>query len=297
MPKQIDLTIIIVNFNAVKWLELTLTTLKKYYLDKTKYQVKVEVVDNASTDGSVNLVKKNFNWVKLTLLETNKGYAVANNLALKAAQSEYVMLLNSDVELNDKSNFDLLLNYLEANPEVAVITPKLLLTNGQIDPACHRGEPTPWASLTYFAGLESIWPKFKPFSQYHQYYKDLNTIHRIDACSGAAMMVRNSAVKKTGFLDERFFMYAEDLDWCRRFRLNGGSVIYYPLVSLIHHKKKSGLQSSAQQTSRQTNEYFYSTMGLYYDKHYAAHYPGWFSWLVKQVINIKKAPPWRRYKE
>jgi GT2 family glycosyltransferase len=247
------------------------------------------VVDNASTDGSIELVEDRFKWVKLTKLDKNLGFAVANNLALKKIKSRYAMLLNSDVELNIHSNFDLLIDYLDANPQVGVITPKLILTAGQIDPACHRGEPTPWASLTYFAGLEKMFPKIKLFSQYHQYYQDLNSIHAIDACSGAAMIVRAELMKKVGLLDERFFMYAEDLDWCRRFRQNGGSVIYYPIVSLIHHKKKSGLQSQAKDTSRQTNEYFYSTMAQYYDKHYAEHYPGCFNWLIKQVINIKKS--------
>lgn len=284
-----DLTIIIVSFNGKKWLNLTLASLKKYYLDKTKFKVEVIVVDNASTDGSIELIKQHFNWVKLTELTANLGFAVANNVALKTVKSRYVMLLNSDVELNEQSNFDDLIIYLEANPKVSVITPKLILSNGQLDPACHRGEPTPWASLTYFAGLEKIWPKVKLFSQYHQSYKSLSLIHDIDACSGAAIIVRADALKKVGLLDERFFMYAEDLDWCRRFRQNGGSVIYYPLVSLVHHKKKSGLQSTTQTTSRQTNEYFYSTMGQYYDKYYAAHYPGWFNWLIKKVINIKKA--------
>jgi len=289
MHKNIDLTIIIVNFNGKKWLDLTLTTLKKFYLTKTKFQVEVVVVDNASTDGSVELIRQHFNWVKLIVLSVNQGFAAANNVALKKVNSTFAMLLNSDVEFSEESNLDELINYLMANPEVGVVTPKLVLTNGQIDPACHRGEPTPWASLTYFVGLAKIFPRSRLLAQYHQSYQDLATVHQIDACSGAAMMVRAALIKKVGLLDERFFMYAEDIDWCRRFRLNGGSVIYYPLVKLVHHKHKSGLQSSARQTSHQTSQYFYTTMAQYYDKHYAGHYSNWLNWLIKQVINIKKA--------
>jgi len=127
---------------------------------------------------------------------------------------------------------------MDANPNVAVTTPKVLLASGKLDPASHRGEPTPWASLSYFSGLAKAFPKSKLFAQYHQTYQSLDQVHPIDACSGAAMMVRTAAMEKVGYLDERFFMYAEDLDWCKRFRDHGYQVIYIPEATVVHHKYK-----------------------------------------------------------
>lgn len=286
--KRSTLEIIIVNYNAQFWLKKTLISLKRFYLDKSYHQVSVTVVDNASEDDSVTLIKRNFRWVKLIQAQENLGFAKANNLALKETQADYVMLLNSDVEFTEKSNLDLLVDYLNKHPKVGVITPKAVFTNGQIDPASHRGEPTLWAAFTYFAKLEKLFPKTKLFGQYHQGYKNLDQTHEVDAVSGAAMMVRKQAMDEVGLLDERFFMYAEDLDWCFRFREKGWKVVFYPEVEVIHHKYKSGLKNTSQAIARKTRKHFYNTMLQYYDKHYAHKYPKWVRKLVHVFITIKK---------
>ncbi len=286
--KRSTLEIVIVNYNAQFWLKKTLMSLKKFYLDKSYHQVNVTVVDNGSEDDSVTLIKRNFRWVRLIQAEKNLGFAKANNLALKETHADYVMLLNSDVEFTEKSNLDLLIDYLNQHPKVAVITPKVVFTNGEIDPAAHRGEPTPWASLTYFSKLERLFPKSKLFGQYHQGYKNLSQVHAVDAVSGAAMIVRKKAMDQVGFLDERFFMYAEDLDWCFRFREKGWQIVFDPEVEVIHHKYKSGLKNTSQAIARKTRKHFYDTMLQYYDKHYADGYPVWVRKLVHVFITIKK---------
>lgn len=285
-----DLSIIILNYNSQFWLKKTLTSLKEHYLDRTKYEVEVIVVDNASTDDSTTMVKRSFRWVKLIELPTNVGFAAGNNVALKGIKSRYGMLLNNDIEFTSNSNLDILLDLLEKKDakKIGMITPRLEFNTGQIDPACHRGEPTLWASFTYMVGLEDLFPKVKKFSQYHQWYKDLATAHEIDACSGAAMIFRTAALPKVGLLDERFFMYAEDLDWCRSFRNQGWQIVYYPYVSLIHHKNKSGIGSSSKATASKTKAYFYDTMLQYYDKHYQNDYPAWVRTLIKYLLKIKK---------
>ena len=284
-----DLTIIILNYNASFWLKKTLETLKTNYLDKSKYQVKVVVVDNASTDDSVKLVNVSFRWAELIKLERNLGFAAGNNIALKNLSSRYAMLLNNDVEFKADSNLDLLIDFMDKkeNHQVAVITPRLELSDAVLDPACHRGEPTVWASLTYFLGLEKLFSQSKLFSQYHQYYQDLATPHPIDACSGAALLFRTSALNKVGLLDERFFMYAEDLDWCKRFREARYKIYFYPYVTLIHHKNKSGLENKSRQISTKTKAYFYDTMLLYYDKHYKNKYPQFVRNVIKYLLKIK----------
>lgn len=283
-----DLEIIIVTHNSEYWLKKCLDSLQENYLNQTKNKVTVTVVDNASTDQTAQVVAKMYPWANYLSTKENLGFAAGNNLAIKQSRARYVMLLNSDTQLTEESRLDELIKYLDKHKETAVISPRLELVDGSIDPASHRGEPTPWASLTYFSGLENLLPDRPLFAQYHQLYKSLNQIHNIDACSGAAMLVRATAIDKVGLLDERFFMYAEDLDWCRRFRLSGYNIIYYPEVKIIHHKYKSGLKSSSQNLARQTRKHFYNTMLQYYDKHYRDQYPAIVRWCLQVFITIKK---------
>jgi len=283
-----DLTIVILSYNSQFWLKKTLNTLQEKYLSQTQHPVKVIVIDNNSQDESVVMVKKEFAWAELQISDTNRGYAAGNNLALKDIKSQYVMLLNSDVEFTENSNLDVLLNYLDEHKDVAVITPLIKMTDGTIDLACHRGEPTLWPSFTYFSGLEKLFPYLRKCSQYHQLYKDFTSIHEIDACSGAAMIIRTSAMKKVGILDEQFFMYAEDLDWCKRFREAKYTIIFNPQVNVIHHKYKSGISSLSTQTASKTRNHFYQTMLQYYDKHYQKRYPTWVRWLIYHIVEFKK---------
>lgn len=271
--KKIDLEIIILTYDSQFWLKKTLESLDEFYLQRTKKNVLVTVVDNASTDETIQMLKTTFPWVRLLQQQNNAGFATGNNRALKSSKAEYVLLLNSDVESTQNTQFDILIDFMDTHANVACITPKIVFTSGAIDPACHRGEPTLWASLTYFTGIEKIFSKSPLFSQYHQWYKNLDTIHTIDACSGAAMLLRRSVLDSVGYLDERFFMYAEDLDLCKRLRDAGHLITYHPQVSVIHHKYKSGIKGSSKKIARITRRHFYDTMLQYYDKHYKEKYP------------------------
>lgn len=284
-----DLSIIILNFNTQFWLKKTLLSLKEFYLDKTKYKVEVIVVDNDSNDGSPEMVAKEFRWTKLIRSGGNIGFAAGNNIALKEIDSRYGMLLNSDTEFHPGSNLDILIEYLDQHSETGMITPRIEMPDGSLDPASHRGEPTPWASLTYFFGLEKLFPKSRLFGQYHQTYQNLNEIHTIDACTGAAMIFNNRFMQqKVGYLDEQFFMYAEDIDWCRRFREAGKNIIFHPGAQLTHHKYKSGIKSSSSRFSKKIHNMFYDTMLAYYDKWYKNNHPGFYRTLLKIFLFIKK---------
>jgi GT2 family glycosyltransferase len=285
----IDLSIIVLNYNGQFWLKKLLPTLQSNYLKKSKYNVELIVVDNDSTDDSVKVMQKEFKWATLVESGRNGGFAFGNNVAIKGNQARYVMLLNSDTEFltDGQSDLDQLIAYMDEHQDVAMVSPRLELSDGQLDPASHRGEPTPWASFSYFSGLAKIFPKSKLFAQYHQTYKDLSQTHEIDACSGAAMVVRNSAIKKVGMLDDAFFMYAEDLDWCKRFRDAGYKIVFYPHIKVIHHKYKSGIKSSNKKTASITQQYFYKTMLQYYDKHYKDKYPKFLREIVRYFVLIK----------
>ncbi len=286
--KPMDLSIVILNYNSQFWLKKTLDSLKKYYLDKTKFAVEVIVIDNNSTDDSVKMTKREFKWATLIVNPTNCGFAAGNNVALKDSTARYTMLLNNDIQFTEQSNLDLLIKFMDKHNETAVISPKVVLTTGQLDMACHRGEPTPLASLYYFMKLDKLFPKSATFGQYHMSYKDLDTPHIIDACTGAAMIVRTKVMHQVGLLDEQFFMYAEDLDWCKRFRDAGHTIVFYPEVQIIHHKYKSGIKSKSKTVASKTKSYFYDTMLQYYDKHYRRQYPELYRMLLSAFLFIKK---------
>lgn len=288
MNTSADLEIVILTYNSEFWLKKTLTSLKEFYLDRAKFKITVTVVDNNSEDNSIEVLRTEYPWAKRVELHKNLGFAAANNIALNQVTARYAMLLNSDVECTSETNFDELIAYMDNHQNVGVITPKIVFKNGNIDPASHRGEPTPWASISYFLGLEKLFPHNKAFSQYHQWYKIVDTIHEIDACSGAAMIIRTSVMKEVGLMDEQFFMYAEDLDWCKRIRESGHSIIFYPFITIIHHKYKSGIRGSSIQIARKTRRHFYDTMLQYYDKHYRQAYPEIVRNIIKYFIIIKK---------
>jgi hypothetical protein len=232
--------------------------------------------------------------LKIIENESNLGFAKANNIGIKAAQGKNILLLNSDTEINslaiqktlkflEESRGDVRGNYSDENTGetekssevggIGVVTCKVLLNNGKIDPSCHRGFPTPWNAFCYFAKLEKLFPKLKLFSGYHQYYKDLSSIHEVDAISGAFFMIRRNVTHDVGVFDEDYFMYGEDLDWCFRIKAAGYRIMYNPSYSIIHHKKKSGRASGDIELKKKTQRYFWQTMRIFYEKHYLKKYP------------------------
>lgn len=288
MANNLDLEIIILTYNSSFWLKKTLSSLEQFYLQKSSFSWQVTVVDNHSEDDTLTLLATDFRWVKVVKLAENLGFGHGNNQALKVATARYVLLLNSDMEATAETDFDRLIKFMDAEPKVGICTPRVEFLDGKLDPACHRGEPTPWVALTYFSGLASLFPKTQWFGQYHQSYKDLTKIHTVDACSGAAMIIRTELLHTVGLFDERFFMYAEDLDLCRRFRDAGYLIAYNPSAKIIHHKYKSGIRGSSKKIARETRQHFYDTMLQYYDKHYAKQYPAFVRSLIHAVLVAKK---------
>jgi len=262
--KNRDLSIIILNHNTRDWVLNALRCVYENFPSETKTEV--IVVDNASSDDSVKAIQTEFPKTSLILSSKNGGFAHGNNLAITQSDSRYIMLLNSDAEFTSNTSIDRMIDYMDQHPHVAVMTPKLVLPDGAIDLASHRGEPDPWSAFTYFSKLERVFPESKTFGGYHQTWQNFEETHEIAACSGAAMIVRMTAVQKVGVLDERFFMYAEDLDWCKRFRDAGYSIVFFPDSQVVHHKYKSGIGKT--QSNSKTKEYFFETMKQYYEKHY-----------------------------
>lgn len=230
------LSIIILNYNTKKLVKQAIKSIK------TNISHEIIVVDNASTDGSLDYLKSLTN-IKLVSLQKNLGFAAGNNHGLKKAKGKYFLLLNSDTKIFPNT-LEKCLQYLDNNPRVGILTPKLVLSDGAIDLSCHRGFPTPANSLAYFIKLEQTFPNIKLLSGYHQTWKDFDTTHQVDAVSGASMFIRALVVKQIGYLDERFFMYAEDIDFCYRSKLAGWKTVYFPHAKVLHLKGSSGSNHS-----------------------------------------------------
>ena len=287
-----SLSIIIVNFNTGKFLEKCLQSVVSSQF--TLHSLEVIVVDNASSDGSEQAASK-FSGVSLIKNNQNLGFAAANNIGLKKAAGKYILLLNPDT-LVEKDTFLKMIKFMEANLDVGVVTCKVLLPNGEIDWASHRGFPTPWNSLAYFLRLAKIFPKLKLFSGYHQTYKDLSKIHQIDSPSGAFYLTRREVIAKVGLLDEDYFMYGEDLDWSYRIKKAGYKIAYNPEAKIIHYKGiASGIKDHSVKLSKadlesrvRAVESFYDTMKIFYQKHYQKKYPKFVKILVFFALNLLK---------
>ena len=267
-----DVSIIIVSYNTRELLRACLASIASTQGENDTWEVLV--VDNGSSDGSREEIS-NFQFpisnVKVIRNNRNVGFAAANNQGIRASRGRYVLLLNSDTEVTPGVLHELI-GYMDGHHDIGTMTALVNLADGSMDPACHRGFPSPWAALTYFTGLERLFPRSRVFGQYHQGYKSMGESHDVDCISGAFFLIRRSVIDRIGLLDEKFFMYGEDIDWCYRIRESGQRIVFYPDVSIIHKKHQSGLGHADLQTRRQTKKYFYDAMRLFYTKHYRHRY-------------------------
>lgn len=276
------LTIIVLNYNAGDYLIDCLNSIRQL---ETEVEVKTVVIDNASRDTSIEKAKEKFPQFEYILNDKNLGFGAGNNIGLRQVETEYVLLLNPDTQL-EKGVIPFLLKFMDDNPLVGASSCKVLLPNGQVDLTAHRGFPTPLASLLYFFGNNSL---------YHLTDRDLNSTHEVDAITGAFFLARMQVLKKLNFFDEDFFLYAEDLDLCYRIKQLGFKIMYIPSVAILHNKglssgikKHSQTLSSADLATRKRSiDSFYQTMKIFYKKHYEKKYPTVLNWLIYLGINLK----------
>ncbi len=287
---MIDLSIIIISYNTKEIIKKCLDSLFKTLKREKKIKAEIIVVDNHSTDGSVAMLK-NYQKIRLIVNTKNTGFGRANNQGLKISRGKYILYLNSDVIIK-KVDFSRLLEYLEKNPSVGGLTVKVLLPKGGIDPASHRGFPTPWNAFCYYSKLERYLGRLpwigKYFGGYHLTHLDLNTIHEIDCPTAAFFLTPAEIVKKINGFDESFFMYGEDVDLAFRIKKLGYKIIYYPFYEVIHLKSVSGLKKKTVRFKNKTQKHFYQAMRIFYNKHYQKRYSWFLKKLVFFFINFKE---------
>ncbi|MDP2728448.1 MAG: glycosyltransferase family 2 protein [Dehalococcoidia bacterium] len=268
------LSVIIVSYNVADLLRGCLRSV----LASRGVDQEVWVVDNCSSDGSAAMVSGEFAQVHLLESPHNGGYAYANNLALRQAQGDYLLLLNPDTVLPPDALSEMV-SFMERRPEVGMAGPKLVREDGSLDLACRRSFPSPAISFYRMTGLSKRFPNSRRFGRYNLTYLNPDQEAEVDSVVGAFMMVRRQAVEQVGLLDEAFFLYGEDLDWAMRIKKSGWKVIYNPRVVVLHRKASS----STGDIRRATAE-FYRSMLIFYKKHYAAQTIPPVNWLILGAI-------------
>lgn len=290
MTSQKQLSIVIVNFNTAPVLAKCLENLKQ--IDPGW---EIILVDNASTDGSADLVKNHFPTVELLELTENKGLAAGYNLGLAKASGEFILFLGSDA-FPEKEAILGLLDYLAKHSEVGIATCQLVLRSGQPDLDAHRGFPTPWVAFTHFSHLDELFPGSKLFDGYFLGFKNLNEPQEIDLCLSHFMLVRRSVFASVGKFDEDFFVYGEDVDFCYRVKQKGWQIMYLPQWRALHYKGVSvgvrpetqDITQAASQTRRRMSRESAEAMLTFYKKHYLRKYPWWLTFLIFLAIWFKK---------
>ncbi len=255
------LSIVIVNYNVKYYLEQCLCALyKSINRAARKFSTEVFVVDNASTDGSKTYIPERFPQLTYLYNTENKGFSRANNQAIAQTRGEYVLLLNPDTIVPE----DMLLKvveYMDAHLKAGAAGVRMITGNGSFLPESKRGYPTLASAFGKIFRIGKLFPKSEMLNGYYCQKLDENGFHQVDVLSGAFMLLRRSALEKTGTLDENFFMYGEDIDLSCRMVFAGYENHYLP-YSMIHYKGES--------TSKQSYKYirsFYGAMDIFYTKH------------------------------
>jgi GT2 family glycosyltransferase len=277
---MIDISVCIVNYQAKDYLRDCLHSLYEH----TASTFEVILVDNGSTDGSLEMLKDEFPDVQTTENPDNLGFTRPMNQALEQGRGRYLLQLNPDTIILPAA-LDRLVAFLESHPEIGICGPKVLNSDGSLQKQCRRGEPTPWAVISYFTRLNRLFPDSKLFGGYLLNYMDEDETHPVAGVSGSCMLIRRAVIDQIGYLDERFFAYQEDADYCFRTREAGWEIYYMPEAQIIHYGGQGG---SRVQPFRSIYAWHHSYY-LYYRKNLAKDYFFLLNWAYYFIMLVKLA--------
>jgi Predicted glycosyltransferases len=222
-------SIIIVSYNSLNYLKDCLDSIKK---NEPAASFEIIVVDNASSDGTVQAMIKDYPYVKLIINDKNEGFAAANNKAIKSSGSDYILLINSDCRVFVNS-IDRLLEFADAYKDAGIAGPRIINSDGSVQLSCRK-----FPSF-FDAGMHSILTNIAPNNPFSRRYKlaglNRDKISEVDWVSGSCMLIRRAALKQTGLMDENYFMYVEDTDLCYQMWKKGWKVFYCPESEILHH--------------------------------------------------------------
>jgi N-acetylglucosaminyl-diphospho-decaprenol L-rhamnosyltransferase len=279
-----SLAVIILNYRRP---DLLAACLHSLYAEPTRCRLRVWVVDNASGDDSAAMVRRDFPQAELIEAPVNGGFSYGNNLALRQILTadqppDQIMLLNNDTVVPPGA-LDGLVNFLASAPDVGAVGPRLLLPDGSLDPACRRSFPTPEVAFYRMSGLARLFPSHPRFGAYNLTHLDPLQQTDVDSVVGACMLVRRSVIEEIGLLDEQFFMYGEDLDWAYRIKQLGWRIVYYPAVTILHHKRAASTRRAIPSIRA-----FYDAMRRFHRKYYAETTPLPLNLLIETAITAKE---------
>jgi GT2 family glycosyltransferase len=256
MTSRPDLSVVTVSHNSRDLLRACLAS-----LDSSRAVMEVLVVDSGSTDGTAELIGPEFPSVRLLATGQNLGFTRGNNRALRIARGRNLLLLNPDTVVQPGA-LDAMLGFLEAHPDVGLIGPQLRYPDGTVQPSRHRfpGRLTAFVDGTV---LQRWLGQSRLLDAFYARDRGDDELQDVDWLRGACLMLRREAAASAGLFDERFFMYSEEVDLCRRVRAAGWRIVYLPSAVVVHHEGKSSEQNLAAR-----DIHFHDSRVRYYQKHF-----------------------------
>ncbi|MFA4838675.1 MAG: glycosyltransferase [Candidatus Neomarinimicrobiota bacterium] len=256
-------SVIIVSYNVKEFLYQCIVSLIK---SLQGISGEIIVVDNNSADGSDEMVRFKFPDFKLIANKENRGFAAACNQGMKITKGQYILLLNPDT-LIQEDTITTMIDFFQSRDDVGAAGCKILNTDGSLQKACRRSFPTPMTAFPKIVGLSWLFPKVKWFGKYNLTYLDPEQLAEVDAVSGSFLMFRRAVWEKIGDLDETYFMYGEDLDFCYRIKQAGWKIFYVPFTKIIHYKGESAKSATFDNFIT-----FYQAMNIFVKKNYRKRY-------------------------
>jgi N-acetylglucosaminyl-diphospho-decaprenol L-rhamnosyltransferase len=277
----VDLTVIIVSWNVRDLLHRCLHSLvaearpsgQELSLWVGDSLVEIVVVDNASADGSVGMIRDEFPEIRLVVNDENRGFTAANNQGLALGRGRQLLLLNPDTEVLGDA-LPTMLRYVDAHPAVGALGPRLRYPDGSLQ-SSRRRFPTFATALVESTVVQEWWGDNRILRRYYMADTPDDAIQPVDWVVGACLLVRREAYEQVGGLDEGFFMYSEEMDWCHRIKDAGWEVVYLPTATVVHHEGKS-----SEQVVPARHIHFQSSKVRYFRKHHGASRAGILRWFL-----------------
>jgi GT2 family glycosyltransferase len=276
---MVDLSICIVTYKARGQLQECLDSLR---VNSPALSYEIIVVDNDSEDGTLEMIREKYPEVQLICLPENQGYTRPMNLALRRGQGNYLLQLNPDTVILPEA-FDQLLAYMEEHPECGICVPKVLNRDGSMQWQCRRSEARPWDVIAYFSRLSQLFPASPRFAGYLMTYRDPDETYEVQAVSGSCMFIRRATIDQIGYLDERYYAYQEDTDFCLQARKAGWKVVYYPGAQIIHYGAEGGTRIHPYYSAFEWHRSYY----IYYSRWFAKDYFFLLNWLLYGLMAVK----------
>ncbi len=269
-----DLSIIIVNWNTVDYLKACLRSIE---INAPACEYEVIMVDNASSDGSADMVRESFPGVKLIANETNEKYAVGNNIGIQESQGEHILLLNPDTKVKPGA-LDALLKFGREHPEAAAVGCRLILPDGTVQQSC-RSFPDPAGVFFEYIGVSRAFPESEVFGRYRMTWFDYKHVAEVDQPMGSCLLLSRKALDDVGIFDQEFPIFFNEVDWCYRAKQEGWKVYFTPDAEVVHYGGAGTIQ-----VKRAMRRESHRSLWWFYRKHYRKRMSKPLYWFICTAI-------------